>query len=329
MYDTQVKTCSKCGKTKPLSEFTRRPNTNKYYGVCNACKIIYAREYRIKNREEISKRRRAKYHDNIEEMRERNRAYYAENREVVNARNKAYRKANADVLNAKSRAYYREHAEEIREQKKVYNAEHKEEQRAWHKEYAEKHKDRIAEYHKVYNKEHSEEKKAYMKKYNSEHKEELAEKRKEYRKKNPEKVRETHRSYVRKNRERVRAYHKQYRREREEKDPLFKMSVNLRHLVANSLRRQGYTKKTRTAEIVGCDFDTLWEHLRQTWVKNYGQEWDGEDYHIDHIIPLATAKTEQDVIDLFHYTNLQMLKPEHNLDKKDKLEWELPKGGEI
>lgn len=327
MSDAEVKTCSKCGETKPLSEFIRRPNTNRYYGVCKACKVIYAKEYREKNREEISKRRRAKYHDNIDEMRERNRAYYAENREKIRERGRQYYKDNADILNARTRAYYREHVEEIKAQKKVYNAEHKEEQRAWHKAYAEKHKDRIAEYHKVYNQEHAEEKRAYLKKYVAEHKEELAEKKREYNEKNRELVRERNKNYAKKNRAKIRAYHEQYRRERVEKDPLFKMSVNLRHLVANSLRRQGYTKKTRTAEIVGCDFDTLWEHLKQTWVNNYGQEWNGEPYHIDHIIPLATAKNEQDIIDLFHYTNLQMLKPEHNLDKKDKLEWQINKVG--
>ena len=132
----EVKTCSKCGETKPINEFVKRPHTeNKYYGVCKACKVIYAKEYREKNREEISRRRRAKYRDNIDEMRERGRAYYAENRETIRARGKAYYEANADTLNARTRAYYREHADEIREQKKVYNAEHKDEQRAWRKDY--------------------------------------------------------------------------------------------------------------------------------------------------------------------------------------------------
>lgn len=45
--------------------------------------------------------------------------------------------------------------------------------------------------------------------------------------------------------------------------------------------------------------------------------------HIDHIIPLATAKTEEDVIKLCHYTNLQLLKGEDNLSKGDKLDWKL------
>ena len=88
-----------------------------------------------------------------------------------------------------------------------------------------------------------------------------------------------------------------------------------------ALISRGYPKNTHTYEIIGCDYNTLWEHLKDSWLKNYGTEWNGEEYHIDHIVPLATARTEQDVIRLCHYTNLQMLKPEDNLEKRDKLDW--------
>ena len=38
-------------------------------------------------------------------------------------------------------------------------------------------------------------------------------------------------------------------------------------------------------------------------------------WHIDHIIPLATAKTEDEIIRLNHYTNLQPLWAIDNLKK--------------
>ena len=41
-----------------------------------------------------------------------------------------------------------------------------------------------------------------------------------------------------------------------------------------------------------------------------GMNWDEVvkgNIHIDHIVPLATAKTEADVVRLCHYTNLQPL----------------------
>ena len=49
-----------------------------------------------------------------------------------------------------------------------------------------------------------------------------------------------------------------------------------------------------------------------TW-DNYGQ------WHIDHIIPLSSAKNEEELIKLFHYTNTQPLWAEDNLKKGNKI----------
>lgn len=40
-----------------------------------------------------------------------------------------------------------------------------------------------------------------------------------------------------------------------------------------------------------------------------------EEVQVDHIIPLQTAKTTDEVIKLCHYTNLQLLRKEDNLKK--------------
>ena len=42
-------------------------------------------------------------------------------------------------------------------------------------------------------------------------------------------------------------------------------------------------------------------------------------WHIDHIIPLYSAKNEEDIIKLCHYTNLQPLWAEENLSKSNKI----------
>ena len=63
-------------------------------------------------------------------------------------------------------------------------------------------------------------------------------------------------------------------------------------------------------------------HLLETFKNNYGYKWDGiEKVHIDHIIPLATAKTKEEVIKLCYYTNLQLLKAKDNIEKGNKLNW--------
>mgnify|MGYP002132731409 FL=1 len=48
-----------------------------------------------------------------------------------------------------------------------------------------------------------------------------------------------------------------------------------------------------------------------TW-DNYG------DWHIDHIIPLNSAQTEEDLYKLCHYSNLQPLWALDNLKKGSK-----------
>ena len=49
-----------------------------------------------------------------------------------------------------------------------------------------------------------------------------------------------------------------------------------------------------------------------TW-ENHG-EW-----HIDHIIPLSSANTKEEMIPLFNYKNLQPLLAEDNIRKGDKI----------
>ena len=61
-------------------------------------------------------------------------------------------------------------------------------------------------------------------------------------------------------------------------------------------------------------------------LKNYienkfteGMSWDNYGkWHIDHIIPLNSAKTEEEIIKLCYYTNLQPLWASDNIRKKDK-----------
>ena len=47
--------------------------------------------------------------------------------------------------------------------------------------------------------------------------------------------------------------------------------------------------------------------------ENYG-EW-----HVDHKIPLASAKTKEEVEKLFHHSNLQPLWAKDNLEKGAKI----------
>jgi len=69
---------------------------------------------------------------------------------------------------------------------------------------------------------------------------------------------------------------------------------------------------------LGVSFDELNIYLEQKFKNNMSWENYGE-WHIDHIIPLSSAKTEKEIYELCHYTNLQPLWAEDNLKKGCKV----------
>lgn len=70
--------------------------------------------------------------------------------------------------------------------------------------------------------------------------------------------------------------------------------------------------------MLGCDYQTAFKHIESRFKQ--GMSWDNfGEWHIDHIIPLASAKTEIELIELCHYTNLQPLWAEENRSKGDKI----------
>lgn len=92
---------------------------------------------------------------------------------------------------------------------------------------------------------------------------------------------------------------------------------------------KGRYKRTKTLEILGCTFEDLKHHLEskfESWMNwdNHGL-YNGELYcgwDIDHIIPTSSAITEEDVIKLNHYSNLQPLCSRINRDiKKDSIKY--------
>ena len=150
-------------------------------------------------------------------------------------------------------------------------------------------------------------------------------KTKKYYIKNREKIKE----YFIKNKEKQKSYKKEYRINNREKinkyernkklnDPIYKLSSNVRDRLSNYLKTTGIAKSKRTFDIVGCSPPELKEHLEKQFVP--GMSWDNRNkWHIDHITPLSSAKTEEEIYKLAHYTNLQPLWAEDNLRKGDKI----------
>jgi hypothetical protein len=109
-------------------------------------------------------------------------------------------------------------------------------------------------------------------------------------------------------------YFNNYQKKRKKEDILFKLKTDMR----NSVNRYLKYRSQKTFDIVGCDPQFLKEHLENQFTDGMG--WDNRgEWHIDHIIPLSSAKTEDEIYKLCHYTNLQPLWAKDNLKKSNKI----------
>lgn len=135
----------------------------------------------------------------------------------------------------------------------------------------------------------------------------------------PERNRLNSRTQREKNRERYRERHRKYMAARRQTDEFFRFTARVRQFIRASFKRQDTAKSKRSEEILGCTIEELKFHLICTAILNYGDWSEHEAYHIDHIYPLAGADTQEDVIQLCHYSNLQLLKPTDNLSKSDRI----------
>lgn len=224
--------------------------------------------------------------------------YYRKNKEKILEAHHRYHLENYESVKSSQRDYYYNRGG--REKAKEYRKTHREQQRKREQEW----RDRNREHYRKRQNEYYHKNKDKAKKWND-----------KYKNKNRMEIRAKGREYAKNNRDRINIH----RLERLHNDPIFKMKEQTRNMVRYALRSEGHRKNSHTADILGCDLDFFCEYLMKTWEKNYGEPWSGEPYHIDHIVPLATAKTEEDVLRLCHYTNLQMLTPHDNLTKSDSI----------
>ena len=93
------------------------------------------------------------------------------------------------------------------------------------------------------------------------------------------------------------------------------MKLNLRRINRRSIKN---FKLRGNSKLLGCSYEEVREHLSKQFTE--GMSWDNYgEWHIDHIIPLASATTEEEVLKLYHYTNLQPLWAKDNLSKGCKI----------
>jgi len=232
-------------------------------------------------------------------------------RKIINK----YNEKNKDILNEKKKIYYIQNKESFLKKQKIYYENNKEQDNIRSRNYHQLNKNTLNEKSKQYYNDHRDILLKKMKISSKRHYE-----------KNKEKILKSHNIYYVNNKERKMQVRNIYRNKKRKIDPIFALTCTIRSSIYASFKKNGYKKTSRTHEILGCtfkEFKTYIESRLENWMTwdNYGK-YNGEinyGWDIDHIIPISIAKTEEDVINLNHYTNLQPLCSKINRDiKKSK-----------
>jgi len=179
--------------------------------------------------------------------------------------------------------------------------------------------DKEREYQRAYRKANAEKLKATRNTYRETNKEKLKEQKKLWRDANPDKVKQMNKRNATKRKGKA----NEYQNTKYRTSPIFKLRKNMSNAINKAFNRNGYPKSSKTQEIIGCTFEQLKEHIQskfEPWMnwENHGM-YNGEfnyGWDIDHILPVSSAITEDELINLNHYTNLQPLCSHVNRDIK-------------
>ena len=150
---------------------------------------------------------------------------------------------------------------------------------------------------------------------------------------NPEKVKKSQKGWSVPNQYRQKDYSKKYNDKASTKekvnarvkakrlvDPLFKAAHYLRNRIWSALKANKWHKTAHFKDYIGCTQEELKIHLEKQFKP--GMTWENHSkigWHADHIIPLESASTVEELYKLCHYTNLQPLWATDNFHKSDKL----------
>lgn len=153
--------------------------------------------------------------------------------------------------------------------------------------------------------------------------------KKEWREKNPERVRDYNSKWQKENPDLVAAKSKRWYSKNKQKlaekakhklrtDPAYNLANRLRCRLRGILRDRAFPRSGTTERLVGCSYDELVSHIEKQFTD--GMSWENmSEWHIDHVVPLASAKNQEEMENLFHYSNLQPLWAYDNKSKGAKL----------
>lgn len=109
-------------------------------------------------------------------------------------------------------------------------------------------------------------------------------------------------------------YMREWKRNKCKESPLYRLKGNYRSRIWQAVKNGGFRKTSKTAEMLGCSPFELKKYLEDRFLE--GMTWDNYgEWHVDHIIPVSSAKTFERLKEISHYINLQPLWAIDNIKK--------------
>jgi hypothetical protein len=217
----------------------------------------------------------------------------------------------------------------VNEKQKKYSKSNRENRNLTQQMWREKNTEKVKEYRKKYYDENPEKYKLISKLYRNNHPEQVKLQNKKYYYNNPDYSKKRILDWITKNYDYRIDYMKNWRLINKEKiktyknikynnDVMYKLIHNVRTRINGFLTTKNITKNNKTFNIIGCNPQELKEYLEKQFVD--GMTWENRcKWHIDHKIPLSSAKTEEEIYKLCHYTNLQPLWAKDNIKKSNQI----------
>jgi hypothetical protein len=215
--------------------------------------------------------------------------------------NKEYQRKNADKIKKRAKDYYNKNSDKIKENAKINYKKKSDIKKQYQKEYQRKNADKI---------------RRQKKEYAKENRERIQQRGKEYYRKNVNIIKEKDKQYRQKNASIITERKRKDKLKRKKNNPRFKYIEICRTRTVLIYKARGIKKNIKSLNLLGCTPQQLKEYLEKQFKPGMTHENHGL-WHIDHIRPISSFSDEELHL-AFHYTNLQPLWAEENLEKSNK-----------
>jgi hypothetical protein len=315
MCEVTKKTCSKCGEEKPLTiEFFKfRTDTNKYRNDCKLCRSAYGKLYCETNKDDLKNK-----------MKDYGKLYWETNKDTITEKRKErvsnMNKDELEHLRGKQKEYKKKYNDTMSEEKRIAKEQASEDKRIV-KEQAKEEK-RIAKEQAKEEKRIAKEQASEDKRIVKEEEKRIAKEEKKNRKKYPSSSKKRE-DLTEEERVSEREKKNEYRAKRRKEDPVYRMTNSLRSRLNLAIKKGCGFKIGTTTELLGCDWETVRNHLESQFIE--GMDWENYGYygwHVDHIRPCSSFDISDPIQQrvCFHYTNLQPIWAKGRDGKKGNLE---------